>query len=223
MCEIISKIESVTMKYFSFILVLFFISCGNKEDILLPKSDTTVVSDVKDHSPIYIFFRVNGKDTLVEVNRKNSIITTNWIFNIDKRLPLKVIIPEVMKLQDKKRKEKEHKNEKAENYYSYADTVKENLAFLPFTKVYYTIGKPKNDDFVISFKKGSDMVWLNGKAVKKADLIQEFFSIRFFKRPQVVLQFDKNMSYDEYIQNKILVQKFDLYSVNPISPKEFIF
>lgn len=223
MCKIISKIESVTMKYFTFILMLFIISCGNKEDIALPKSDRTVVSDVQDHSPIYFFFRVNGKDTLAEVNRKNSIITTNWIFNIDKRLPLKVVIPEVMKLQDKKRKEKEHKNEKAENYFSYADTVKENLAFLPFTKVYYTMGKPKNDDFVISFKKGSDMVWLNGRAIKKSDLIQEFFSIQFLIKPHVVTQFEKNMSYGEYIQNKILVQKFDLYSVNPISPREFVF
>ncbi|WP_140485960.1 hypothetical protein [Flavobacterium sp. GSA192] len=211
------------MKYFSLIAVLFLFSCGNKEDILLPKSDKTVVSDVQDHSPIYIFFRTNGKDTLAEVNRKNSIITTNWILNIDKRLPLKLVIPEVMKLQDKKRKEKAHKNEKAENYYSYADSIKKNIAFIPFTKVYYSIGKPKKEDFVIAFKKGSDLVSLNGKYVKKVDLIQEFFSIRFILKPRIVIQFDKNMSYDEYIQNKILIQKFDLYSVNPIAPKEFIF
>ncbi len=44
----------------------------------------------------------NEKDTLVEVNKKNSISSTNWVFNIDKRLPLKLVIPEVMKLQEKK-------------------------------------------------------------------------------------------------------------------------
>lgn len=223
MCEIISKIESVTMKYFSLIVVFLFISCGNKEDIELPKSDTTVVSDVQDHSPVYIFFRVNEKDTLAEVNRKNSIITTNWIFNIDKRLPLKLIIPEVIKLQEKKREEKVHQNEEAQNFYSYADTVKENLAFLPFTKVNYTIGKPKRDDFVIYFKKGSDQVSLNGKYVKKTDLLQEFFSIQFILKPRIVTQFEKNMSYGEYIENKILLRKFDLYAVNPISPNEFIY
>jgi hypothetical protein len=211
------------MKYFSLIIVLFFLSCGNKEDILLPKADTTIVSDVTDHSPIYIFFRTEEKDTLAEVNRKNSIITTNWIFNIDKRLPLRIVIPEVMKLQDKKRQEKAHKNEKAENYYSYADSIKENMAFIPFTKVYYSIGKPKKDDFVIYFKKGSDLVSLNGKYVKKTDLLQEFFSIQFILKPRIVIQFDKNMSYGEYIENKVLLRKFDLYSVNPISQKEFIF
>ncbi|RVT73399.1 hypothetical protein EOD40_14235 [Flavobacterium sufflavum] len=211
------------MKYFSLIIVLFFFACGNKEDILLPKSNTTVISDVQDHSPIYIFFRIKDKDTLAEVNRKNSIITTNWIFNIDSRLPLRLVIPEVMKLQDKKRKEKAHKNEKAENYYSYADSIKKNMAFIPFTKVDYSIGKPKKDDFVIYFKKGTDLVSLNGKYVKKIDLLQEFFSVRFILKPRIVIQFDKNMSYGEYIQNKILVRKFDLYNTNPISPKEFIF
>ena len=211
------------MKYLSLIVVLFLISCGNKEDVLLPKSDTTIVSDVKDHSPIYIFFRTEAKDTLAEVNRNNSIITTNWILNIDKRLPLKLVIPEVIQLQDKKRKDKAHQNEKAENYYSYADSIKENMAFIPFTKVHYSIGKPKSNDFVISFKKANDLVWLNGRAVKKADLLQEIFSLQFIIRPRIVIQFDKNMSYGEYIQNKILIRKFDLYSVNPIAPVEFIY
>ncbi|GGA71215.1 hypothetical protein GCM10008015_09910 [Flavobacterium palustre] len=211
------------MKYISLILVLLLISCGNKEDILLPKANTTIINNVADHSPIYIFFRIKDKDTLAEVNRKNSIITTNWIFNIDKRLPLKLVIPEVMKLQDKKRKEKAHKNEKAENYYSYADSIGKNMAFIPFTKVYYIVGKPKKDDFVIYFKKNTDLVSLNGKYVKKSDLLQEFFSIQFILKPRIVIQFDKNMSYEEYIQNKILVRKFDLYKTNPISPKEFIF
>ena len=76
------------MKYFSLIVLFILVSCGNKEDILLPKSNTTVVKNVEDHSPIYIFYRTKEKDTLAEVNRKNSIISTNWIFNIDKRLPL---------------------------------------------------------------------------------------------------------------------------------------
>ena len=222
MCEIVRKIKFLKMKYFSLIVVFFLFSCGNKEDILLPKSDTTVVSDVQDHSPIYLFFRTKDKDTLVEVNRKNSIITTNWIFNIDKRLPLKIVIPEVIKLQEKKRQEKAHKNEKAENYYAYADSIKKNMAFIPFTKVYYSMGKPKKDDFVIYFKKGADMVSLNGKYVKKSDLLQEFFSIQFILKPRIVIQFDKNMSYGEYLQNKILLRKFDLYNVNPIAPYEFI-
>jgi hypothetical protein len=209
------------MKYLSLVILFLILSCGNKEDILLPKSNVTVVSDVKDHSPIYIFFRVNGKDTLAEVNRKNSIITTNWILNIDKRLPLKLVIPEVMKLQDKKRKEKAHKNEKAENYYAYADSIGKNMAFSPFTKVYYTIGKPTEGNMIIHFKKENNLVLINGLDINKRELLKHLYRADQAIQPKIVLLFDKNMSFNEYLQNKILIRELD--SFNDEVPLEFIF
>ncbi|WP_366183166.1 hypothetical protein [Flavobacterium ovatum] len=196
------------MKYLSLLVALMLFSCGKEENIMLPKAAKTIVNDVQDHSPIYIFFRTKDKDTLAEVNRKNSIISTNWILNIDARLPLKLVIPEVMKLQDKKRKEKAHKNEKAENYYAYADTIGKNMAFISFTKVFYTVGKPNKDKLVFHFRKGNDFIFLNGVEVKKTDLITEFSKIKFEIMPDVVLLFDKNMSYGEYIQDKILIEDF---------------
>lgn len=209
------------MKYFSVVILFVLLSCGNKEDILLPKSNVTIVSNVVDHSPIYIFFRTKGKDTLAEVNRKNSIISTNWILNIDKRLPLRLVIPEVMKLQEKKRAEVAHKNELAENYYSYADSIGKNMAFLPFTKVYYKMGNAKGKVIVFHFKKGSDIVLLRGSEVKKKDLVKTFYRVQYEVIPQVAFLFDKNMSYQEYIQTKILLGNFKAYAVDDF-PIEFI-
>lgn len=209
------------MKYFSLVVLFVLISCGKKEDVLLPKSNVTIVSDIQDHSPIYIFFRARGKDTLAEVNRKNSIISTNWILNIDKRLPLRLLIPEVMKLQDKKRNEVAHKNELAENYYSYADSIHRNMAFLPFTKVYYTIGEPAAGDLIIRFKKGNDLVLVDGKEIQKKELVSYVYNIDHIIQPRIFLVFDKNMSFDEYIQTKLLIRKFDSY--NEEVPREFIF
>ena len=209
------------MKYFALLIAILLFSCATKEDVLLPKSNTSIVKDVQDLSPIYIFFKIEGKDTIADVNRKNSIISTNWIFNIDKRLPLKLVIPEVMKLQEKKRAEKAHKNEKAENYYSYADSVGKNLAFLPFTKVYYAMEKPTNGDLVITFKKGSNIVLVNNEETKKEETLEHIGRIAFFVKPKVYLLFDKNMSYQEYIENKIEFRKLDSY--NDEIPKEFIF
>lgn len=209
------------MKYFSLVILFVLFSCGNKEDILLPKSNVTIVSDVVDHSPIYIFFRTKGKDTLAEVNRKNSIISTNWILNIDKRLPLRLVIPEVMKLQEKKRNEVAHKNELAENYYSYADSIDKNMAFLPFTKVFYTIGEPAGGDMIIRFKKRNDLVLVDDDEIQKKELVSYVYSIAHIVQPRIFLVFDKNMSYEEYIQIKILVRKFDSY--NDEVPREFIY
>ena len=210
------------MKYFSVVILFVLLSCGNKEDILLPKSNVTIVSDVVDHSPIYIFFRTKGKDTLAEVNRKNSIISTNWILNIDKRLPLRLVIPEVMKLQEKKRNSA-HKSELAENYYSYADSIGKNLAFLPFTKVYYKMEKPKFGVFIF-FDKNNE-IWVNGFVVSRKELqnyLKNYLPIN--KPDKFLFCFDKQLSFGNYIQDKIFIQslKFPVSTVN-LTDEEFIF
>lgn len=196
------------MKYFSLIMIFMLVSCGNKEDILLPKANTTIVKNVEDHSPIYIFFRTKGKDTLAEVNRKNEIISTNWIFNIDKRLPLRLVIPEVMKLQQKKREEKAHKNELAQNYYSYADSIGKNMAFIPFTKVYYKMEKPKNG-VVVFFSKNNEIL-VDNSTVKREEFLKNFNKLSSNKRNQYVFCFDKNVSFGSYIQDKIFIKSLKL-------------
>ncbi|RZJ53245.1 MAG: hypothetical protein EOO44_09105 [Flavobacterium sp.] len=209
-------------KFLSILLVIsLLVSCGKKEDVLLPKSNVTIVKNVEDLSPVYIFFKTDGKDTIAEVNRKSSIISTNWIFNIDKRLPLKLVIPEVMKLQEKKRADSAHKNEKAENYYSYADSVAKNLAFVPFTKVYYKMDRPDKDNFVVYFKKGRKQVFMGNKEIKTTQILQHFYSIKFEKVPDLVFVFDKNMSYEEYIRYKILLHKYVTSNLDRL-PVEFI-
>lgn len=200
------------MKYFCLIAAFLFLSCGNKEAVLLPKSNVTVVNDVQDHSPIYIFFRTKDKDTLAEVNRKNSIITTNWILNIDKRLPLRSVIPEVMKLQEKKRKEKAHKNEKAKNYYSYADSIGKNMAFIPFTNVYYKLGKPAVFESFLRFKKGG-MIEFNQSNENSfpKEKLENFLNNLFIEHDsEIIFSFDKTMSFGEYIQNKVLIEKLKI-------------
>lgn len=204
------------IKYIFGFVLLLFISCGNKEDILLPKADRSIVKEVVDLSPVYIFFRVKGKDTLAEVNRKNSIITTNWIFNIDKRLPLRLVIPEVMKLQQKKREEKEHRNELALNYYSYADSIGKNLAFIPFTEVYYKMEKPKSG-VEVYFDK-NDKILVGNKVIAKNDL--ENYIKQNAADKDFFYSFDKNMLFDNYINLKIFVRSIDSKF---ISNQEFIY
>jgi hypothetical protein len=204
------------IKYLFGIVLLLCISCGNKEDILLPKADRTVVKDVVDLSPIYIFFRVKGKDTLAEVNRKNSIGTTNWVLNIDKRLPLRLVIPEVMKMQEKKRGDSAHKNETAENYYSYADSIGKNLAFIPFTQVYYKMEKPKNG--VIVFFDKNNKILVNSKDISKNDLENHIKNNS--SNNDVYYCFDKNMLFDNYINLKIFIRSIEWKF---ISNEEFIY
>ncbi|MDQ6469577.1 hypothetical protein RB619_02895 [Flavobacterium sp. LHD-80] len=210
------------MKYVTIIITFLFFSCGEKKDVLLPKSNVTIVKDVQDHSPIYIFFKTEGKDTIADVNRKNSIISTNWIFNIDKRLPLKLVIPEVMKLQDKKRADSAHKNENAENYYSYADSIGKNLAFLPFTKVYYKMEKPKFG--VIVYFKKDNSVLVKGIPVKREELQNYLDGLDSDKPNKYMFCFNKDLDYGSYIDNEIFIGtlKFPIPSLN-LANEEFVF
>jgi len=91
------------MKKIVFIIVLLSLFACQKKAVLLPQIEQSIVTSVQDHSPIYMFFKTERKDTLIDVNRKNSISSTNWIFNIDKRLPLRLVVPELVKLQAKRR------------------------------------------------------------------------------------------------------------------------
>ncbi|NRT15473.1 hypothetical protein HNP99_001830 [Flavobacterium sp. 28A] len=209
------------MKYSIIIVFLFLFSCGNKEDILLPKAYHTIVGDVQDHSPIYIFFRTKDSDTIAELNRKNSIISTNWILNIDKRLPLKLVVPEVIKLQTKKREEVAHKNELAENYYAYADSIGRNMAFIPFTNVYYNMEKPLKEGLIFYFKKGSDSVLVNSTNIKRTEILNYMNRLKFEVSPTIVLAFDKNMSFQEYVSTKVIIRELDSFTKE--TPEEFIY
>ena len=188
------------MKYTSLILLFVLFSCGEKETILLPKSDSTIIKEVQDYSPIYLFFKTKGKDTLVEVNRKNSISSTNWIFHIDKRLPLRLVVPEIIKLQDKK-EGSAHKSESSENYFSYSDSLHKNLAFIPFTKLKFLQGKSHKEVMLIS----------------KND-----FQLTRLKKDSgtITLGFDQNLSFGTYLQYKIAIHNLHL---STISKEEFMY
>jgi len=192
----------------SFIFFLFFvllISCGDDKEVLLPIAKETIVADVKDHSPIYFFLKLEENDTIVDVNRNNTISSTNWLFNIDKRLPLRKVILEVKKLQNKK-DASAHKNAESENYFTYTDTVKKNLAFLPFTKVHFKLEKP--DFNVVYFHLDrNDLVHFNELVFAKSQL-QEFVD-KLPKHSRIYFSFDKGMSFGKFIEWTFFVRQID--------------
>jgi hypothetical protein len=186
------------------VLVLLFLSssCQNKE-VVLPQANETVVADVKDYSPIYFFFKTEEKDTLIEVNSNKSISSTNWFFNIDKRLPLRKVILEIKKLQAKKTSSM-HKSVTSENYFTYTDTVKKTMAFFPFTKVNYKLEKP-DFNVIYFYLDRNDLVHFNEEVFSKNEL-QTFLDSKPVPASSVVFAYDKGMSFGKYIQYQFFVK-----------------
>jgi len=218
---------SFKMKKIALVIVTLLLFSCNKREVLLPKIDRTIIEKVDDLSPIYIFFKVDGKDTIADLNRKNAISSTNFIFNIDKRLPLKLVLPEVIKVQIKKASSM-HSNENSENYYSYSDNAKKSLAFVPFTKVNYKLEKP-NYGVQIYFKKDSrifvfDFYSKEKKEVKKEDLFKYLISIPCDKPNKYVFCHDIKSNYEKFIKNNVFIAELKLQiPTKNLTNEEFVF
>ncbi len=130
----------LTIILFTFLMI----GCAKKE-LKIPTLAEKGIQELHNHSQVWLFFEVINNDTVANVNRKNTISTTHWIYNIDKRLPLKAIIPSILKLQDKHANSM-HSEKGMLDYFSYSDTISKRLSFLEFDGVTFkTIGVlPKN-------------------------------------------------------------------------------
>ena len=201
-------------------LLFLLSSCQNKE-VILPQANETFVADVKDYSSIYFFFKTEEKDTLIEVNISKSISSTNWFFNIDKRLPLRKVILEIKKLQTKKTSSI-NKSVTSENYFTYTDTVKKTMAFFPFTKVKYKLEKP-DFNVIYFYLDRNDLVHFEDEVFSKNEL-QTFLDSKPVPASSVVFAYDKGMSFGKYIQYQFFVKHLTApkgMSIN--TKKEYIY
>lgn len=204
------------MKKILVLLLAFTLFSCNEKEVLLPEVDTTIVEKVENLSPIYIFFEVKGKDTIAELNRKNAISSTNFIFNIDKRLPLKLVLPEVIKAVAKK-EASAHKDSTSQNFYSYSNIKKKQLAFVPFTKMNYKLEKPKSGS-AIYFSKNQIVVDNVPFEKEKFENYIENLSVEDLYKCNFC--FDKNDSYKNYIKNLVFIKSLD---IKRIHTEEYIY
>ena len=228
------------MKYVIILLLVVSFSCGKEKSVQLPEISSSKITDVTDVSPAYIFYNINEKDS-VELNRKNLIISTNWLVNVDKRLTLRQAIPSIITLQEKKRNAELHKNDAAKNYYSCNDTSIKNLGFIDFTNVIYHNGidadiieshglyetyPSETTNHVLSMVfKSNDSITINASHTTKSEFInrlQHMDSIQAKIMGIVYLKFNENLTFQDYINFKSMLLEIELKHAI-ISDDEYIF
>jgi hypothetical protein len=222
------------MKYlFTLFLTLSLLSCGNERILQLPEINHSEITEIDDISPAYIFYD-EEKDS-VELNRKNLISTTNWLVNVDKRLSLKLAIPQIKFIQNKK-KNASHKKEGAKNYFTCNDTSRKNLGFIDFTETEYIEGssssylsKTSNLEYTqsISFEKNDSIKIISSslkspiKNTSTKRLLTDLKELETLKGI-IYLNFNKNLTFQDYITYKSILKNINLKEAK-ISNKEFIF
>jgi hypothetical protein len=96
------------------------------------------------------------------------------------------------------------------------------MAFLPFTKVYYEMKKPKFG--VNVFFDKNNKISVNGLVIKK-DKLESFLNESIIEKG-INLQFcfSNDLSYGGYIQDEIFIQslKFSMLNLN-LTNQEFIY
>lgn len=208
------------------ISLLFLFSCGKDKVVYLPEINHSDISEIQDVSAAYLFYDESNPEGY-ELNRKNLISSTNWLVNVDKRLTLKQVIPQIIFLQNKKQNSS-HKNENAKDYFTCNDISKKTLGFIEFTDVVYheespgfsenispirfnldgtiTITNPTSEPFTIMTNK-KDFI----HDLKKIDTIQKAF----------YLTFNAALSFQEYIAYKSALSTSDFKYIT-ISNQEFL-
>ena len=228
------------MRYTYLLIFLCCLSCNNERILELPELENAEITEVSDVSPAYIFYDETQPDSTL-LNRKNLIITTNWLVNVDKRLTLKQAIPHIQFLQNKKRNAEMHKNEDAKNYFTCNDTSIGNLGFIDFTDVNYIteIDSYTNDEtlnykvrtvYIHFFSSGYFDVseFFDGKQTTVETMATDiYFNNDYFnslrKEQNIInLSFDKGLSFQAYINLKHTVVNFT-NEMSEINNEEFIY
>ncbi|WP_053992831.1 hypothetical protein [Mangrovimonas sp. TPBH4] len=222
------------MKYFSLLIVLLCLSCGNDKLVMLPEIEHASITKIHDVSAAYLFYDETLPDS-IELNRKNLISTTNWLINVDKRLTLDQAMPKIMFLQDKKRNAELHKNENAKNYFTCNDTSIQNLGFLEFTEVVYDTIAPMIPDSTATQKMSllkfhnpehieilsSDTDVLQTNLEQLIRTLENSLSIQNTPRT-ITLVIDKHNTFQDYISLKSILSSSEIGSVT-IDNREFIY
>jgi|GEM_PF-1367517 len=212
------------MKKFYYIFLLIFIfftsSCTNKE-VQLPKIEIDGIPEIHNHSSIWIFYEKKGNEVSGVLNKNNKILNTHWIFNIDKRLPIKEVVPFLIEMQKNKNKDSMHKKEGMLNYFSYANIKSNQIALLNFTPTNYinNIDEYKNlfdslsSTKIIELDIQNEYLLINDKSVELNQLqikIEQLKLIDSVSNYKLVLKYDENTPYQNYLETKVFLSKIEI-------------
>lgn len=212
------------------LLLLTLWSCSEKKPVQLAEVNHSAITEVTDVSAAYLFYDETHPED-VDLNRSNIISTTNWLINVDKRITLEHAIPEIIFMQNKKRNAEIHKNKDAKNYYTCNNTTIKNLGFIEFTDVIYHEEAQKEGNpqqVTVRFNSAEDItttIHFKNNTTVKADINNLQAVIKMIQAPEnvkLVLDFNKNLTFQEYITFKSLILGLDLNQLT-IDNNEFIY
>lgn len=206
------------ISYLFLLVTLIFLGSCQKKELKIPTTDIKGIQEITNFSEIWMFMEIKKNDTLVNLKENNVIGSTHWIFNIDKNLPLKKVIPNLQKFQEKRLKKSLHATEGFNNYLSYSDTISKILSFVDITKTHFHYSGIQSEKNILTnndnyknfnnyhLRFGIKDYYINENKIKKSEFFETlivFISVNKTVQSTVLhLEFNQELSYQEYIHIK---------------------
>lgn len=215
--------KSIQMKkhFYIYIIALFLFSSCTKKEVQLPLIDVVGIDKIQNHSSIWVFYKIKKQDTLAVLNKNNKLINTHWIYNIDRRLPMKKVVPILQEMQENRNKDSMHKKEGMLNYFSYANVSSNKISLLDFNNTFFifsnadykNIFKNLQKESILELDIQSNKLLLNESKIENNQLIQKIENIQSndtLANHKMIIKYGKNISYQNYLSVKALLSKTNL-------------
>ena len=217
----------------SFVLL---VSC-NKKEVKLPQIGLQGIQEIQNHSEVWMFYDEGNSEAPLELNRNNTISTTHWLFNIDKRLQLKQVVPALQTLTYKHANSM-HSEEGMLNYLSYSDTLSKKLSYISFDNIIYKTDSLQSKFFIkehasdyqnynnLNITLNPNNTWINDAKMEDNEFtstLPEFIAFSSEGRQTMLhLNFNEEMTYQEYMGYQAYFRKIASPAIL-INSIEFIF
>jgi len=200
---------------FSILGLLYFLilfGCKNKE-VELPLINIDGISEIQNHSSIWVFYEQTPKDTLAILNNNNKLLNTNWIYNIDSRLTMDKVVPILIKMQENRNKKSMHKKEGMLNFFSYANTKDKNISLVMFDTINFKHinhngknGKPRKvDEKTIQLKIKNNNIIIDKRITNSSSFIADIKTLidkDTLSNLKIVLYYPDNLTFQNYLSIK---------------------
>ncbi len=204
----------VKLSHLIYCALFFLIFACQKKEVQLPLIDISGISEIQNHSSIWVFMVNKNGNTIADLNKNNKILNTHWIYNIDRRLNMKTVVPVLIEMQKNKNKDSMHKKKGMKSYFSYADTKSKAISLLQFPQTNFvklsgsTSFKDEFDEqnCAVRIQLLEDGIAINSINYPLSSLLLALKNEQLCEDEEnltVVLMYDEKTSYQSYLQAKV--------------------
>ncbi len=194
-------------------VILFSFNSCKKKNLELPIIPISGISGIMNFSEIWVFYNSTEEKRKAVINKNNTISTTNWIINIDKRLTMKEVVPILEMIKTKRAKKSIHSAEGALNYLSYANEKDKNISLFSNDSIQYMLLDKSGFD-ELSYHYNADYILkLNELNFEINDTAYEYnkFNKELFDSlspEKIHFFFHSNITYNRYLEIRIKADKY---------------